>query len=139
MSSTPRWYLPVTIAALIWNLLGCAAYLSDVRLTPQDVARMSADQQALYAARSTWGISATAVAVWGGALGCVGLIVRKRWAIPLLVASLVGIVVQDIGLFIAARAAHVGAAVFVLQGLVLLVSISLVLFARHAAARRWLA
>jgi len=124
---------------LIWNLLGCAAYLSDVRPTPQDVARMSADEQALYAARSTWAISATAVAVWGGALGCLGLILGERLAFPLLVASLVGIIVQDAGLFIATRAVHVGAAIFVLQGPVLLGAIGLVLLARYAAAQRWLA
>ena len=51
MEQPPKWFLPVGIAALLWNLLGCAAYLSDVMLTPEDVAKMTADQQALYAAR----------------------------------------------------------------------------------------
>ena len=26
MSQAPKWYLPVTILALLWNLAGCAAY-----------------------------------------------------------------------------------------------------------------
>ena len=31
MNPAPRWYLPVAIVALAWNLLGCLAYLADVR------------------------------------------------------------------------------------------------------------
>jgi hypothetical protein len=82
---------------------------------------------------------ATAVAVLGGALGCVGLIMRRRWATPLLIASLVGVVLQDISLFAMSGKAAVPSAAFVLQGLVLLIAIGLVLLARRAAARGWLA
>ena len=99
MEQPPKWFLPVAIAALLWNLLGCAAYLSDVMLTPEDIAKMTADQQALYAARPSWSVAATAIAVWGGAAGCLGLIMRKRWALPLLIASLAGVIVQDVSLF----------------------------------------
>ena len=140
MSALPRWYLPVTIVALLWNLLGCAAYLSDVMVTPDDVARMSAEQQALYAARPAWAVAATAIAVWGGAAGCLGLILRKRWAVPLLIASLAGVIVQDLSLFLLTNAAaQAGAVAMLLQGIVLLVAIGLVLLARKAAARGWLA
>ena len=79
MTTRPKWYLPVAIAALLWNLLGCAAYLADVMLTAEDIATMSAAQQALYASRTWWAVSATAIAVWGGAAGCLGLVWRKRW------------------------------------------------------------
>ena len=140
MRALPRWYLPVTIVALVWNLLGCAAYLSDVMVTPDDVARMSAQQQALYAARPAWAVAATAIAVWGGAAGCLGLILRKRWAVPLLIASLAGVIVQDLSLFLLTNAAaQAGAVAMLLQGIVLLVAIGLVLLARKAAARGWLA
>lgn len=140
MEALPKWYLPVTILALLWNLLGCAAYLSDVMLTPEDIARLSAAQQALYSARSAWAVAATAIAVWGGATGCLGLILRKRWAMPLLIASLAGLIIQDWGLFVlSAAAAQAGPLAMVLQGLVLLIAIGLVLLARKAAARGWIA
>ena len=84
----PKWFMPVAIVALLWNLMGCAAYLMDVTLTPAAVAAMSADQQALYAARPMWAVAAYAIAVWGGALGCAGLILKKRWAKGPLLASL---------------------------------------------------
>jgi hypothetical protein len=140
MISAPRWFLPVAVLAMIWNLLGCAAFLADVTLTHEDVAKMSAAQQALYTSRPAWAVAATAIAVWGGAAGCLGLILRKRWATWLLVASLVGVMVQDVGLFVLSKAAsQAGPTVFVLQGLVLLVSVGLVLLARKASARDWIA
>lgn len=139
MQTIPRWYLPVTILALLWNLIGCAAYLSDVMLSAEDVARLSPDQQALYAARPAWAVAATATAVWGGAVGSLGLILRRRWALPFLVASLLGVIVQDVGLFVMNDAAALGgAAVVGLQGLVLVIAIGLVWLARMAAGRRWL-
>ena len=136
MSPAPKWYLPVTILALLWNLAGCAAYLSDVMLTPDDVARMPEAQQVLYAARTAWAVSATAIAVWGGAAGSLGLILRKRWAMPLLLASLAGLIVQDAGLFSVSGAAAAPAAL-VLQGLVLVIGIGLIILARTASARGW--
>jgi uncharacterized membrane protein YjjB (DUF3815 family) len=140
MNKAPKWYMPVAIAALLWNLIGCAAYLADVTLTPEDVAKMSAAQQALYNSRPAWAVAATAIAVWGGAAGCVGLILRRRWATPLLIASLAGVIVQNIGLFgMTDVVAQEGPKVLVLQGLVLVISIGLVLLARKATARGWLA
>ena len=139
MNVTPKWYLPVAIAALLWNLLGCVAFISDVTLKPEDIAKMSAAQQALYASRPAWAVVATAIAVWGGAAGCIGLILRKRRATLLLLASLAGVVAQDVGLFLlSGLGGQVGVAVFALQGLVLLVAIGLVVLARKASARGWL-
>jgi hypothetical protein len=137
MQQPPKWYLPTAIAALLWNLLGCGAYLRDVMLSAADIARMTAAQQAMYAARPAWSVAATAIAVWGGAAGCFGLIVRKGWAMPLLLASLAGLIVQDAALFLLSGAAAEPVAL-VLQGLVLVVAIGLVLLARNALAQGWI-
>lgn len=137
MNQPPKWYLPVAILALLWNAAGCAAYLHDVMLTPQDIAQLPAAEQALYAARPSWAVAAMAIAVWCGAAGCVGLILRRNWAQPLLAASLAGLVVQDVGLFVLAGVGRVQPAAFVIQGMVLLVAIGLLLLARRAAARGW--
>jgi len=137
MEQPPRWYMPTAIVALLWNLLGCGAYLRDVMLTPEDIARMTAAQQALYAARPAWSVAATAIAVWGGAAGCFGLIVRKSWAMPLLIASLAALVVQDASLFLQGEVAAEPVAL-VLQGVVLVVAIGLVLLARTAMSRGWI-
>lgn len=136
-TNVPKWFLPVGILALLWNLLGCMAYLSDVMLTPEDVAKLDAAQQAMYAARPAWAVAATAVAVWGGAAGSLGLILRRRWATPLLIASLLGVIAQDYNLLVLGGAGA-DPVVLALQGLVLLIAIGLVLLARRASRLGWL-
>lgn len=139
MTAIPKWYRPVTVLALLWNLMGCAAYLADVMVTPEAIAAMPAAQQALYNSRPAWAVAATATAVWGGALGCLGLLMRKSWAVALLAASLAGVVVQDLAIFVLSGAgAQGGAAVYVLQGLVLAVAVALFQLARRASAAGWL-
>lgn len=74
----------------------------------------------------------------GGALGCIGLLMRRRWALPLLVLSLLGVIVQDIALFVLVDGATLaGPVAAVLQAVVLVVAIGLVLLARTAIRRGW--
>lgn len=135
----PKWFKVVAVVALLWNLLGCLAFAMDLRLTPEDVAALPEAQQALYAARPGWAVVATGVAVIGGALGCLGLLLGRKWAFIVLLLSLAGIVVQDYGLFVLADGATMaGPAAVVMQGIVLAVGIGLVLLARKGIARGWL-
>lgn len=140
MNQPPKWFRVVAILALIWNLLGCAAYLSDAMMSAEDVAKLSPAHQELYNTRPSWAVSATAVAVWFGAAGSLALILRKRWATILLVLSLLGVIAQDYWLFLGSRAAEVsGTGVVVMQGLVLIIAIALVALSLRASKRGWLA
>jgi hypothetical protein len=139
MNKAPKWFLAVAIVALLWNLLGCWAFFADLQISPQELAKLSPAQQALYNARPIWAVVATALAVFGGALGCIGLLLRKKWALILFLLSLVGVLTQDFGLFVLANgAALAGPAAVILQSLVLVIAIGLVFLARWAIARRWL-
>jgi hypothetical protein len=130
--------MPVAVAALLWNLVGCAMYLHEVMLSAEDVAGMGASEQAYYAMRPAWVLGATAVAVWFGAAGCIGLILRRRWAMPLLVLSLLGLVAQDTYLFGMTGSLALPPTVYLIQGLVLLVAIGLVWMAHAGRRRNWL-
>ena len=137
--NTPTWFKVVAVLALLWNLLGCFAYFSDLRLSPEDLAKLPEAQQALYAARPGWAVAATAAAVFGGALGSIGLLLRKKWAFPVFVLSLIGILVQDFGLFVLADGASLaGTVAVVMQAVVLAVGIALILLSRKGIARGWL-
>ncbi|HET7550483.1 MAG TPA: hypothetical protein VFK04_04285 [Gemmatimonadaceae bacterium] len=139
MDKLPKWFVAIAVVALLWNLLGCFAFVADLRLSPEDIARMPEAQKALYDSRPGWAVASTALAVLGGALGCIGLLMQKRWALPVFIASLVGILVQDFGLFVLADgAALAGSTAVVLQAIVLLVGIGLVLLSRRGIARGWL-
>ena len=137
--NTPTWFKVLAILALLWNLLGCLAFFSDLRLSPEDLAKLPETQQALYAARPGWAVVATALAVFGGALGSIGLLLRKRWAFPVFVLSLLGILVQDFSLFVLADGASLaGPVAVVMQAIVLTIGIGLVLLSRKGIARGWL-
>lgn len=137
--NTPTWFKVVAVLALLWNLLGCLAFFSDLRLTPEDLAKLPEAQQALYAARPAWAVAATAAAVFGGVLGSVGLLLRSRWALAVFALSLLGILIQDLGLFVLADGARLaGPVVVATQGAVLAIGIGLVLLARKGIARGWL-
>ncbi len=136
---SPAWFKVVAVVALLWNLLGCLAFFADLAISPEDIAKLPETQQALYAARPGWAVMATGAAVFGGVLGCIALLLGKRWALPVFVISLLGILVQDFGLFILVDGATLGGtAVVVMQGIVLAVGIGLVLLARRGIARGWL-
>ena len=137
--TTPKWFKPVVIVALLWNVIGCLACLADVMVTPEAIAKMTAAEQALRAARPAWSVGATAIGVWFGAAGCVALLMRKSAAMMLLSVSLLGVVVQDISFAtMASQLTALGAVPLVLQSLVLLICVALVGLARKAAANGWL-
>lgn len=138
-ASMPRWLLPVGAIALLWNLLGCFAYLADVTMKPEDIAKLTQAEQALMASRPAWSIGGTALAVWFGAAGSLGIILRKRWAQWLLVVSLVGVLLQDLWMFVLSNALSIAGIVpVVLQAIVLAISVGLVYLARVGSARGWL-
>lgn len=140
MNAAPLWFKVVAVIALLWNLLGCLAFAADASMSADAVASLPEAQRALYDARPAWALVATGVAVIGGALGCIGLLLRRRWAFVLLVVSLIGIVVQDVGLFVLVDGASLaGPVAVVLQGVVLAVGVGLVLLSRRAIARGWIA
>lgn len=139
MTKPPLWFTALAALALLWNLAGLFAVIADLQLSAAEIAALPAQQQALYAARPGWSVAASLVAVVGGTLGCVGLLLRRRWAVWVLAASLAGVVLQDLGIFLVAGAAALSDPVpLALQGVVLIVALGLLWLARRAAARSWL-
>jgi len=96
----PIWYWIAAIAALLFECLGCFFYLAEVRLTPEQIATLPLDQAAMLTARPAWYYAAFGTAVWVGLAGTIGLLLRKRWAVPALLVSLVAVAVQFSAVFI---------------------------------------
>lgn len=139
MSKSPAWFKVVAVVAVLWNLIGCLAFVSDMRLSPDDIAALPDAHQTLYKARPGWALAGTAVAVVGGLLGSLGLLFGRKWALPVLIASLFGLLVQDIAMFLLVDGVTLaGPAAVVLQAMVLVIAIGLVLLGRMAMARGWL-
>jgi len=84
----------IGIIALVWNLMGVFAYLQQAYMTAEDLAALPADQQALYENVPAWVTGAFALAVFGGALGCLLLLLRKKLATFVLIISFISILAQ---------------------------------------------
>ena len=76
---------------LIWNVMGCINFF--VQMNPDMVASYRETEQAIISGRPAWATVAFAVAVFGGALGCLLLLLRKSAAYYLFIASLLGVIV----------------------------------------------
>lgn len=138
MNTAPKWFVPVAVLALLWNLLGCFQIGMNFLMTDADIAKLTAEEQAIVAAMPSWLLIGSAIGVVGGALGSLGLVLKRRWATPLLMLSVLGLVVQDVGFALVARTAPIPTAGWILQGVVFVIAVLLVVLSRKAAANGWL-
>ena len=135
----PGWYWVVAGLALLWELMGCYSYIAQVSMTADEFARMPEAERALMAGAPVWTTAAFGVATWGGLAGAVGLLLRRRWARPLLILSLAAIVVQFTWWLLIARAGDViGSSVYTMPAAIFIVGALLVWFSNMAAKRGWL-
>lgn len=84
----------IGVITLIWNLFGVINFL--VQMNADMVAAMPETHRAIIEGRPAWATGGFAVAVFGGALGCLLLLLRKSAAYYLFIASLLGVMVTMI-------------------------------------------
>jgi len=78
--------------AFIWNVMGVINFL--VQMNAGTLASFPESHRAIVESRPAWATAAFAMAVFGGALGCLLLMLRKSAAYYLFIASLLGVIVQ---------------------------------------------
>ena len=84
----------VAIAGLIWNLMGSMNYI--MQTNPETVAQIPDVYQMIINGRPSWATAGFAIAVFGGSVGCILLLLRKNVAVPVFMLSLAGIVLTVI-------------------------------------------
>ena len=136
----PVWFWVVSVFALLWNLMGVMNYLGQAFMKEELQAQMPADQVVLMENTPAWVTAAFAIAVWGGALGCIALLLRKKWAKAALSISLVGILAQMGYSFFMTNAAEVYGQTqgIIIPLLVITIGVFLLLFARLSDKKMWL-
>ncbi len=88
---------------LLWNAFGCAMYVMDQMMSDAAVLESYGEQgQTMLDARHAypiWATAAYAIAVWGGLLAAILLLLRKALAAPLFILSLVAAIICFIPIF----------------------------------------
>jgi len=137
-NNAPAWFTIVAVVLLIWNLLGVMAYIMQVTMSPEALAALPDAQRQLYETTPEWATAAFAIAVNGGTLGCLLLLLKRNLAGIFLQLSLAGVLVQMFHSFFMSKSFEVfGPGGMVMPIMVLLIAIYLVMLAGKAKTKRW--
>lgn len=126
----------VGVLSLLWNVYGCFDYLMKQSRNASYLASLPAEKVAVITQMPIWVNVAWAVGVWAGLLGCVLLLLRKRWAIHAFRLSLLGAAVGTAYQVRALPTTYVSTITeWVLTIAILLVCVALLVYARWQTAR----
>ena len=132
----PAWYWGAAIAALLFELAGALLFANSLTLDP---ATLPLDQRAVFDATPQWMTIAWAVAMAAGLIGAVGLMLRRRFAEPALLVSLIAVAVQFSGIFLVRQLRELTPEDHLLVPVVILVlAYAFWQTAKLAHRRRWL-
>ncbi|PKA96443.1 hypothetical protein B0O79_0078 [Flavobacteriaceae bacterium MAR_2009_75] len=133
LKKPPTWFWIISVIALLWNIMGVMAYLADAYMSVETLAELSQEQRMLYESRPAWATGAFALAVWGGLIGSIGLLLRKKWAYILFIISLIAVLAQNVYQFFLSNTFDVlGTAAMAFPILIIIISILLILFSNWA-------
>lgn len=137
--STPTWLKSLAWAALIWNLLGVIAFSMQMMMTPEMISKLPTDQQAAYSDIPLWSTIAFAIAVFGGLLGCILLLMKKALAIPIFAVSLSAILLQQYYNFVVINSIELlGLSAVFMPILVIIIAIGLLYISIKGKQQSWL-
>jgi hypothetical protein len=135
-ATAPGWFRLVALLAVIWNAFGVAMYLSSVGVFGDPMAGLSEAERAAASSIPGWITGVFAIGTFAGLIGSLGLVLRKSWAQPVLIVSLIGLLVLEGWIvFFSGALEMFGLAVPIM---VSVGAILLVWLAVHARGRGWL-
>ena len=122
--------------ALIWNAMGVMNYFA--QMNAETVASMPDAYQVVIKGRPTWATGAFATAVFGGALGCVLLMLRKSVAVYLFIASLLGVIATMIHALGVNSSSNDFSPVWIGATMSLMVAAFLIWYSKQAERKGWI-
>ncbi|MEL4308073.1 hypothetical protein [Joostella sp. CR20] len=135
----PVWFWIVSVIALLWNLMGVGAFIADMSITEEALAALPEGQRELYENNPLWSKIAYGIAVIGGAVGSLLLILRKKLAKNIFIISFVAIVIQMVyNLFIVKSVEVYGPGAYIMPIMVILIGFGLIQFSGYGIKKGWL-
>jgi hypothetical protein len=87
-SKPPRHLWLIGLVALLWNSFGAFDYVMTETRNAWYMSTFTPDQLAYFYTFPAWAVATWALSVWGGVLGSVLLLLRRRLAVPVFAISL---------------------------------------------------
>jgi hypothetical protein len=133
---TPLHVWVVGTLALLWNGIGAFDYLMTQTRNESYMGQFTAAQLEYFYGFPAWVVASWALAVWGGVLGAILLLLRKRHAVPVFLVSFVSMIVTSIHNFVLSDGASVmGAGGVAFSAVIFVVALGLWLYARAMATK----
>lgn len=136
MTETPKtpWHLwAIGIITLIWNGFGALDFIMTQTRNPDYLAQFTPEQLAYFTSFPIWVNISWAVGVWAAILGSILLLLRLKWAEPVLWLSIIGMIVTSVqNIFLAETSLLelMGPVATSFSVVILLVGVLLALYAR---------
>ena len=139
-ASVPMRFWVLAAVSLLWNILGCVIFLSEVFAQEAMMEAMTEAQKAWARSTPNWVYFVFAISVSTGVGGSIGLLLRKRWSVLLFAIGFLALLIQmGYTMVIAGGLQVMGPAGAVMPAIVLLLSIVWLLFSVFAKSKQWLA
>ena len=129
----------ISVLALVWNSMGVMAYVGQAYMNEEAYAALEAGEQAYHDGVPAWVTAAFAIAVFAGALGCIALLMKKKWANSLFLLSFIAVIVQFIYNFFLQEFVTIEGTDLIWSAVVILIALFLVWYAKKSTSNGWLA
>jgi hypothetical protein len=130
------WHLWLVGAlAVLWNSVGAFDYVMTETRNAAYMSSFTPEQLSYFYGFPAWVIATWALGVWGGVLGSVLLLFRRRWAVPVLGISLAAFLVTTYYNYVLTSGLEImgGAGGLVFSAVIFVVAAALLFYARRLA------
>lgn len=137
-SAVPLWYWVIAAVALLWNLLGCVFFATELFAQEAFMETMTEAQKAWVRSIPGWIYFVYGLAVSTGVTGSIGLFLRKGWSSVMFAICLVAVAVQMGYTMIIGGGLQVsGPSGLIMPSVVVAIAAALLWFSWLARSRGW--
>lgn len=119
-----------SVVALIWNISGVMAYLSQAYMDEAAFQNLPLEDQAYFMNVPAWVTAAFALAVFSGTLGSIALLMRKKVAYFIFIISLIAVLAQNVYSFFIQQDIVISGNRMIVPILIIIISFLLVYFSK---------
>ncbi|NNC67863.1 MAG: hypothetical protein HKN83_07515 [Gammaproteobacteria bacterium] len=132
------WHLWVIgIIALLWNAMGAVDYFLSQTKNEAYMKMFTPEQLEFFYSFPSWSVALWAIAVWGGLLGCILLLLRNKLAASVFLVSLICMVINTIYIYAFSNGMEVmgGAFELAFSAAIFLVAVFLYFYSKNMQAQ----
>jgi hypothetical protein len=138
-ASVPLWFWIIAVVALLWNLIGCAIFFSEVFAKEAMMESMTEAQKEWTRSTPSWIYFVFAISVSTGLAGSISLLMRKALSVPLFAVSVVAVLIQMLYTMLIAGGLQVmGPSGAGMPAVVIVLSIAWLSFSLFSKGKGWL-